>query len=127
MTAPTYMLSKYVAAILQGSLKSRYNTSSSFDFCQEIVNVTLPEDYILISLDVVSLFTNVPQEVVRQTIIDRWAEIKTQINLDLFIEIVSFCMDASYFRFDGRFYRQTFGAAMGSPYPTFWRILLWIR
>ncbi|XP_062711099.1 uncharacterized protein LOC134289353 [Aedes albopictus] len=115
MTAPTYMLSKFVAQVLQESLVSKYNTISSFAFCQDIQNTKLPEGYIIISLDVVSLFTNVPRELVRKSIIDRWSEIITEINLDLFIEIVDLCMDASFFRFEGQYYRQVFGTAMGSP------------
>ncbi|XP_058817322.1 uncharacterized protein LOC131680624 [Topomyia yanbarensis] len=39
----------------------------------------------------------------------------TNINLDLFIEIVEFCLNNSYFRFRDKFYLQTFGTAMGSP------------
>lgn len=99
MTAPTYMLSKFVARILQESLVSKYNTASSFTFCQEIQQIKLPEGYVIVSLDVVSLFTNVPRELVRKSIIDRWSEINTKINLNLFIEIVDLCMDSSYFRF----------------------------
>lgn len=46
VTAPTYMLCKFAAEILQDSLKSRYTTSSSFEFCEQIVSITLPEGYI---------------------------------------------------------------------------------
>ncbi|XP_062713214.1 uncharacterized protein LOC134290171 [Aedes albopictus] len=114
MTAPTYMLSKFVARILQESLVSKYNTASSFTFCQEIQQIKLPEGYVIVSLDVVSLFTNVPRELVRKSIIDRWSEINTEINLDLFIEIVDLCMDSSYFRFEGKYFKQIFSTAMGS-------------
>ena len=39
----------------------------------------------------------------------------TNINLDLFLELVEFCIDSSYFRFRNTIYIQTFGTAMGSP------------
>lgn len=47
----------------------------------------------------------------------RWDEIRpnTNISLDLFLEIMEFCIDASYFRFDGQHYLQVFGTAMGNP------------
>ncbi|XP_062701661.1 uncharacterized protein LOC134285233 isoform X2 [Aedes albopictus] len=115
VTAPTYMLTKFVAEILQRSLKSKFSTPSSFEFCKDINGTILPEGYIMISLDVVSLFTNVPRELVKQCIKDRWTEIDTEINQSLFMELVDFCMEASYFRYDGRYYIQTFGTAMGSP------------
>ncbi|XP_062705801.1 uncharacterized protein LOC134287623 [Aedes albopictus] len=115
VTAPTYKLAKYIAGILQSSFHSQYNTSSSFEFCNEVNNITLPEGYIMISLDVTSLFTNVPRRLVIKSIIERWNEVKTHINLDLFLEIVEYCMVASYFCFEGQYFKQTFGTAMGSP------------
>ena len=38
----------------------------------------------------------------------------TDINLSLFLEIVEFCIDSSYFKFDNKYYRQIFGTAMGN-------------
>ncbi|XP_062704649.1 uncharacterized protein LOC134286954 [Aedes albopictus] len=115
ITAPTYKLAKYIADILQNSFHSQYSTTSSFEFCGDVNQVVLPEGYIMISLDVTSLFTNVPRHLVIRSIINRWNEVKTQINLDLFLEIVEYCMEASYFCFEGRYFKQTYGTAMGSP------------
>lgn len=39
----------------------------------------------------------------------------TKINIDLFAEIIEFCMDASFFCFRARYLHQKFGTAMGSP------------
>lgn len=77
ITAPTYKLAKYIANILQNSLHSRHNTTSSFEFCDVVNNIKLPEGYIIISLDVTSLFTNVPRWLVTRNIIHRWNEIDT--------------------------------------------------
>ena len=115
ITAPTYKLAKYVCEILQKSLPSKHNTASSFQLCEEINGMVLPDEYIIISLDVVSLFTNIPRRSVIRNIINRWDEVKTNINLDLFLEMVEFCMEASCFRYNNKFYMQTYGTAMGSP------------
>ena len=115
ITAPTYKLSKYVCEILQKSLSSKHNTTSSFQLCEEVNGMVLPPGFIIISLDVVSLFTNIPRNAVTKNIIHRWDEVKTNINLDLFVEMVEFCMEASYFRHKNKFYMQTYGTAMGSP------------
>ncbi|XP_062706267.1 uncharacterized protein LOC134287713 [Aedes albopictus] len=117
MTAPSYQLSKFVGSILQKSLVSEYNIKDSYTFCEFINNVTLPENYVLISLDVKALFTSIPKSLVLNNIIMRWDEIKpnTNINLDLFLEIVEYCIDSSYFRYDGQHYHQIFGTAMGNP------------
>ncbi|XP_055527748.1 uncharacterized protein LOC129720313 [Wyeomyia smithii] len=48
---------------------------------------------------------------------NNWNQIKqnTNINLDLFLEIVEFCIDSSYFRYNNQHYQQIFGTAMGNP------------
>lgn len=71
----------------------------------------------LVPFDVVSLFTCIPRELISHTIIQCWGEIKqhTGINLDLFLEIVMFCVDCSYFSYRGKYYKQISGTAMGNP------------
>ncbi|XP_055527416.1 uncharacterized protein LOC129720029 [Wyeomyia smithii] len=117
ITAPTYALSKYVANILQQAFISEYNISDSFEFARYINTITLPPDYVLVSFDVVSLFTNVPQDLIMQIIIHWWPSIrgKTKINLDLFLEMVVFCLKCSYFQFRDKYYLQQTDTAMGSP------------
>ncbi|XP_062713904.1 uncharacterized protein LOC134290731 [Aedes albopictus] len=117
VTAPTYELSKYIANILQKAFSSSFNIKDSYAFCEYVNGLQVPPDHLIVSFDVISLFTNVPIDLVRQGIISMWTDIKkhTNINLDFFIEIVEFCVDASYFCFRGKFYHQKFGTAMGSP------------
>ncbi|XP_055603877.1 uncharacterized protein LOC129752111 [Uranotaenia lowii] len=117
MTSPSYELSKYVGRILQASINSRYNVKDSFEFCEFINEVVLPPDHVLVSFDVVSLFTCIPRDLVLSNIINNWDAIKknTNINLDMFLEIINFCMSCSYFRFKNKYYQQTYGTAMGNP------------
>ncbi|XP_062715777.1 uncharacterized protein LOC134291698 [Aedes albopictus] len=117
MTSPSYTLSQYVGKIIQKSITGKYDATDSFTFCEYINSVQLPPDYVLISLDVVSLFTCIPKDLVIRDVINNWENIKqhTDINLDLFLEMTEFCIDCSYFRFKGQFYQQVFGTAMGNP------------
>ncbi|XP_058821140.1 uncharacterized protein LOC131683307 [Topomyia yanbarensis] len=117
MTAPSYCLSKFIGQILKSSISTTYNIKDSFTFCEYINTITLPPDYILVSFDVVSLFTCIPKSLITHNIIYNWNNIKqhTNINLDLLLEIVEFCIDSSYFKFDDKYYRQIFGTAMGNP------------
>ncbi|XP_053685968.1 uncharacterized protein LOC128735511 [Sabethes cyaneus] len=117
MTAPAYNLSKFIGKIIQNSIDSPYNIKDSFSFCNFINTITLPPNYILISLDVIALFTSIPKTLVTQNIIYKWEKIKanTNINLDLFIEIVEFCINSSYFKYNEQHYHQIFGTAMGNP------------
>ncbi|XP_055522825.1 uncharacterized protein LOC129717004 [Wyeomyia smithii] len=118
ITAPTYALSKYVTNRLQQAFTSKYNISDSF---REIYQHHHAPDYVIVSFDFVSLFTNVPQDLIMQTIIYRWPSIKekTSINLNLFPEMVEFCLKCSYFQFRGKYYLQQTGTAMGSPLSPF--------
>ncbi|XP_062714349.1 uncharacterized protein LOC134291081 [Aedes albopictus] len=117
MTAPTYELSKFVANVLQKAIVSKYNIKDSFSFCDYANSIELPEGYILVSFDVVALFPSIPKSLMKQSIFKHWDEIKkhTAICLDLFWEVTEFCIDASYFVFEGTYYQQIFGTAMGSP------------
>ncbi|XP_053691601.1 uncharacterized protein LOC128740115 [Sabethes cyaneus] len=117
ITAPSYMLSKYISRILQSSMKSEYSIPDSFASCEYINSVTLPPEYVMISLDVIALFPSIPQELITKGIIDNWQQIKTKTNicLDLFLEIVEFCVNSSYFQYNNKFYQQINGTAMGSP------------
>lgn len=71
----------------------------------------------MVSFDVVSLFTCIPKELVRRSIFKNWVNItqNTTICLDLFWEAVELCIDGSYFVFEGEYYKQVFGTAMGNP------------
>lgn len=117
MTSPSYNLSKYICRIYQMSIETKYNVTDSRSFCSYINNITIPPKHEMISLDVVSLFTNIPKELVIRDTINSWEMLKTNtnINLDLFLEIVTYCLDSSYFMFRNQYYLQLVGSAMGNP------------
>lgn len=57
--APAYTLSKYLSRILTNIVDTEWNVHSSFRFVQQINEFVLPDEYELVSFDVVSFFTNV--------------------------------------------------------------------
>jgi len=71
----------------------------------------------MLSLDVKSLFTNIPSELMLKAVNNRWFYIKqaTKITKDEFITALKFILDSTFFSFDGIIYRQIFGTPMGSP------------
>lgn len=93
-----------------------YYVTDSFQFASFINNFELPENFVLVSLDVTSLFTNIPLQLVTDSIKKRWPKIRqhTDISEDKFIDLVSFVFDTTYFTFQNKFYRQIFGTPMGS-------------
>lgn len=118
INSPTFQLSKYITSVLSNLNSSlKYNLKNSFELVEKIKEIKVPDNYMLISLDVTSLFTNVSKELVIKIINKNWNAITnyTDINLNTFIELITFLFDSSYFTFEGQIYYQTFGCAMGNP------------
>ncbi|CAD6210767.1 GSCOCG00010935001-RA-CDS, partial [Cotesia congregata] len=113
-----YEISKFVHKILSPYVLSfEFNMKDSYQFVERIKSVLVDDDYLLISLDVVSLFTNVKQDLIITIIKERWNVIKDFINLDqdLLLDLVKFCFHSGYFLFQRNYYIQKEGCGMGSP------------
>ncbi|CAD6216027.1 GSCOCG00011236001-RA-CDS, partial [Cotesia congregata] len=64
-----YKLGRFIHQVLSPLVGPNHiNVKDSTEFVNFTREVTLPENYILISLDVVSLFTNVPKKLVNKII-----------------------------------------------------------
>jgi len=83
----------------------------------KIQNIHIPDNYVLVSLDVTSLFTNVPIDKVLNIIDMKWPLIEhyTSIPKNEFLEATKFVLNSTYFKFNDKIYKQTYGAPMGSP------------
>ena len=62
INSPTYNLSKFLSRILSSLLVNRYSVRNSKKFVDYVQNFTISESEILVSFDVVSLFTSVPMD-----------------------------------------------------------------
>ena len=117
--SPTYDLSKFIANILHNALQDcdKYNVADTFTFRRLMENKALPPHYVLISLDVISLFTNIPLNLVVRTIEDAWEHISGYCTIPqkIFLDIIKFIYTNCYFTFQDKFYKQIFGSPMGSP------------
>ena len=58
----TYDISKFLANLLAPLAKSRYTINNTKDFINRIKDKRIGPDYLMVSLDVESLFSNVPLE-----------------------------------------------------------------
>lgn len=79
--------------------------------------MTLPEGFVLVSLDVVSLFTNIPYGLLLEILKDKWLVIRQHTTLkqnNLFGLLWMVCENC-FFSFNGNFYQYIFGTPMGSP------------
>ena len=113
----SYNTAKELARILKPSTYSVHNTK---DFVDQIKDIKLLPDECIISYDVKALFTSVPIEpaikIIQQHLEDdQELQQRTSMSVQHITWLLEFCLKNTHFIFQGRFYEQTEGAAMGSP------------
>lgn len=80
---PTYSLARFLSDILKNVVgKTQHYVKDSWSFVEELKEFRIPNNYILISLDVISLFTNIPTDLVITTCEEKWDEIKLHTKKD---------------------------------------------
>lgn len=117
INSPTCELARAMAKVLSPLGESVYNVKNSSEVVELVSRMQLPPGFILVSLDVVSLFTNVPVDLVREEVNDRFGEIRdhTPLEKEDVLKLLDFCLSAGYFVYEGNFYQQIDGVPMGSP------------
>jgi len=90
---------------------------NSFKLVKNLNGKFLGPRYTLASLDVVSLFTNVPFEYVYEGISNRWhlVEHNTAMSKEEFMDAIKLVLESTFFTFDKITYKLIFGTPMGSP------------
>ena len=74
----------------------------------------------MVSFDVSALFTSIPIEYALRAAKQKlsrdpsWQAV-TELNLEKVLTLLEFCLSTTYFVYQNRFYKQQFGAPMGSP------------
>jgi len=82
----------------------------------KLKNIEFDDDYKLFSLDVVSMFINIPIKLAVNSIKKRWHLIKnnTSIPYKEFLIGIRLILNSTYFKFNNKIYKQSFGIPMGS-------------
>ena len=95
--------------------KSHLN--DSLDLKKKLEDLVVNDDHVLLSLDVSSLFTNVPCDLVLKSLDRRCQLIRNicRIPFDGIINCTKFLFENTYFTFNNNIYLQIFGTPMGSP------------
>jgi len=115
---PLFWLAVFIKQILHESLeKTVGHVTNSRQLVEELSGFIIESDHAMISLDVTSLFTNVPIDLALESISRRWNSISqiTSIPEEEFKDAVKFVLDSTYFMFNNVCYRQTYGTPMSSP------------
>ncbi|XP_066275413.1 uncharacterized protein [Branchiostoma lanceolatum] len=117
----TYNSTRFLADTLSPLVgKSEHHIVNSQQFAELIKHRRVEEDEELCSFDVVSLFTSVPVNKALDIILRRLQEDSTlpqrsTLSPTQIVNLLKVCLDCTYFLYDGNFYQQIHGAAMGSP------------
>lgn len=111
----TYELSKYLAQILAKVPKSEYHVRNSYEFREWVCQLNVPKGWIMVSFDVVSLFTNLPTDLMIEAINGRWNDVKhyTTLNNNEFMALVNIVVHQNYFSYNNKIYQQNSGMPMG--------------
>ena len=115
---PTEWISSIVDSLLQPIAKSQKSyLKDTTDFVNFIERRNLPEDVFLVSLDVTSLYTNIPQEEGINTVCKAYQPFyreNTPIPTQFLRRILKPILQENSFEFNGKNYLQTHGTAMGT-------------
>lgn len=116
--SPLYNISKYINIPINKILgQTERHIEDSWDFLNKMKNNNIPDWHEVFSLDVNSLFTNIPLELVIKAAENNWHKIKEHMKLplDYFKLILTFCLENAYCIFRNNFFKQISGVPMGSP------------
>ena len=116
-----YGVAKELAKILKPLTGNTiYHVNNSKEFADDMKKTRLEEGECIISYDVFSLFTSITVtftvEIIKNKL-EQDTELpkRTTMSANHILELLEFCSCITYFLFQGQFYEQTKGAAMGSP------------
>ena len=117
----SYGVAKEVARIIKPLVgATEYHVNNSMEFTEEIKKTKLEEGECLTSYDVSALFTSIPISSALDIINNKLQDDtdfhnRTKMSTNNIIELLDFCLRNTYFIFQGVFYQQIKGAAMGLP------------
>lgn len=110
--SPTYELAKFISRILSPLVgNTERHVRNSKEFAQDIQEMSIKDDEMLVSFDVVSLFTKVPVNlaiaVARKRLeLDNTLKKRTSLTVDQICEGLTICLTATNFIFRGEHYQQ---------------------
>ena len=113
-------ITKELARLLQPLVgHTSHHLRDSVDLVEKLKRVTIPPNYSLVSFDLISMFTTIPQEPTIAIVQDKLrndAELKKRIpiTVDDIVALLKLDLDLAYFRWNGDFFAQTAGLGMGN-------------
>ena len=119
--AITYGVAKELSYIIKPLVgQSPHHLKNTQHFIQQLQSKRLEPGEVITSFDVKALFTSVPIQPSIQIVKQRLQQDptlpqRTCMSIPQIITLLEFCLNNTYFLFQGKYYEQVQGAAMGSP------------
>ena len=100
--------------------QSPHHLKNTQHFVEHIKQVRLEPGEVITSYDVKALFTSVPVDPFIQIVQQKLSQDptlpqRTNMSIQQIMKLLEFCLKNTYFLFQGKYYEQVHGAAMGSP------------
>ena len=117
----TYGVAKELSHIIKPLVgQSPHHLKNSQHFIQQLQGKRFKPGETITSFDVKALFTSVPvqpsMQIVKQRLQqDNTLPQRTSMSIPKITSLLEFCLSHTYFLFQGKYYEQVQGAAMGSP------------
>ena len=114
----SYRVAEYIDEFL-GPLATAHNSyvKDTTDFIEKVTKLSIPENAMLFSMDVESLYTNIDNtsglEAVKQAF--RRSTNCNRPDAEI-LELLGISLNNNAFQFQGKFYKQIWGTAMGQKY-----------
>ncbi|BHF57186.1 hypothetical protein SprV_0100012900 [Sparganum proliferum] len=121
--APTFNLAKWLFRHLRPLTSGAATTvCSATQFLERLRGTRLTADEVMVSFDVTSLFTSIPQGLAIETVSEllerQYDETDESVKRRHLVQLLKFCLK-TYFTFEGTMYEQIKGTPMGSPLSGF--------
>ena len=117
----SYPCSRFLSDVLKPLVgQSPHHIKNTAEFADKIKECRVEEDEVQVSHDVVALFTSVPVDraaviIHKRLLEDTTLTERTNVSVNNIIELLTWVLSTTYFVYQGVYYKQIHGAAMGSP------------
>ena len=113
---PTEHISEFIDFFLQPLVQQLPSYIKDTNHFLEKINSLgpLPPNTILVSMDITSLYTNIPQAHAIEIIHQELLKTQTQAFAKALSDLLRFVLEHNFFSFNNTIYRQRFGIAMGT-------------
>jgi hypothetical protein len=113
---PTSKLSAFVDAHLKQVVpRIPSYLRDTTHFLQRLQDLNLPEHFYMATIDVKSLYTNIPTEEGIRATAEALADVPFDTPLTTLLKLLSLALNRNEFEFDKRYFKQVRGCAMGTP------------